>query len=134
MSSSRRPAVIDTGDAASEASAELTDAVVEVLAEVKARDVAVLDVRGKTSVADYLVVASGNSLRHLAAMKRAVLDFARRHERRELGVEGDDQSDWQLIDLADCVVHLMRPETRAFYDLERLWSVGPEERQAGTEE
>ncbi|MDN5865116.1 MAG: ribosome silencing factor [Gammaproteobacteria bacterium] len=111
----------------------MTDAVVAVLAQFKAVNVAVLDVRGKTSISDYLVVAGGNSQRHLATMKRAVLDFAKSRKLRPLGVEGSDQSEWQLIDLADCVVHLMRPEARAFYDLERLWSVGPEESEARRE-
>lgn len=127
MSSSKKTAAIETSEPTVEASRKLADAVVEALADVKALDVTVLDVSDKTTVSDYLVVASGNSPRHLATMKRTVLDFARERALRPLGVEGSDQSDWQLIDLADCVVHLMRPETRAFYDLERLWSVGPEE-------
>ncbi|MGH8274723.1 MAG: ribosome silencing factor [Gammaproteobacteria bacterium] len=128
MSSSKKQVVIETSEKGIEASRELTDAVVAALADVKAVNVAVLDVRGKTSLADYLVVASGNSARHLATMKRAVIELAREGGHRPLGVEGSEQSDWQLIDLADCVIHLMRPETRAFYDLERLWSVGPEPR------
>jgi ribosome-associated protein len=102
----------------------LTDAVVAALGEVKAVNVAVLDVRGKTTLADYLIVASGNSARHLSTMRRAVIEAAHQRRLRPLGVEGGEESDWQLIDLADCVVHLMRPEARAFYDLERLWSVG----------
>lgn len=123
--------VTETSDTALKASRELTDAVVEALAEVQAVDIVVLDVSEKTSVSDYLVVASGNSARHLATLKRAVLDLARERKLRPLGTEGSEQSDWQLIDLADCVVHLMRPETRAFYDLERLWSVGPEGEERG---
>jgi ribosome-associated protein len=127
-------AATETSDTALKASRELTDAVVATLADVQAVDVAVLDVSEKTSVSDYLVVASGNSARHLNTLKRAVLDLARERNVRPLGTEGSDYSDWQLIDLADCIVHLMRPETRAFYDLERLWSVGPEDEAVRGEE
>lgn len=127
MSSSKKPAVTETFEKSEEASRELADALVAALVEVKAVDAVVLDVRGKTSIADYLIVASGNSARHLATMKRTVLEFARQSGLRPLGVEGEERSDWQLIDFADCVVHLMRPETRMFYDIERLWSVGGEE-------
>ncbi len=127
MSSSRKPAVTETPERGIEAGRDLADAVVAALGEVKAVNVAVLDLRGKTSFADWFVIASGNSARHLATLKRAVLELAHKRHLRPLGVEGREDSDWQLIDLADCVVHLMRPEARAFYDLERLWSVGSEE-------
>jgi len=127
-------AVIETSDVTLKASRGLADAVVDALAEVKAVNVVVLDVSEKASFSDYLIVASGNSARHLATLKRAVLDLARERELRPLGTEGSEYSDWQLIDLADCVVHLMRPETRAFYDLERLWSVGPEEAEVREEQ
>lgn len=123
MSLSRRPAVIETSEEASDPGRVLADQVTAALAEVKAVNVAVLDVRGKTPLTDYLVIASGNSARHLATMKQAVLRLSGTKYRRPLGVEGDDESDWLLIDLADCVVHLMRPTARAFYDLERLWSI-----------
>lgn len=125
MSSSRRPAVIERSEGASDPGRVIADRVLAALAEVKAVNPVVLDVRGKTPLTDYLVVASGNSARHLATMKQAVLRLAA--ARRPLGVEGGEDSDWLLIDLGDCVVHLMRPTARAFYDLERLWSIGSEE-------
>ncbi len=103
---------------------ELADAVVTALDEVKAVDTTVIDVRGKTPLTDYLVITSGNSDRHLATLKDAVLKCAAQRRVRPLGIEGESGSEWILIDLGDCVVHLMRPATRAFYDLERLWSVG----------
>ncbi len=126
MSSSKRPAAIETSEETSDPGRALADQVIAALAEVKAVNAVVLDVRGKTPLTDYLVIASGNSARHLATMKQAVLRLADGRRRRALGVEGDSESDWLLIDLADCVVHLMRPTARVFYDLERLWSVGPE--------
>ena len=122
MNSSRKPAAIDGVE--EDPGREIADAVVAALDEVKAVDVRVLDVRGKTPLTDYLVVASGNSDRHLATLKDAVLKCAAGLRVRPLGVEGEAASEWILIDLADCVVHLMRPATRAFYDIERLWSVG----------
>lgn len=122
MNSSRRPAAIDGVE--EDPGREIADAVVVALEEVKAVDVRVLDVRGKTPLTDYLVVASGNSDRHLATLREAVLKCASARRVRPLGVEGEAESEWILIDLADCVVHLMRPATRAFYDIERLWSVG----------
>lgn len=122
MNSSRRAAVTDRVE--DDPGGVLAEAVVQALAEVKAVDIRVLDVRGKTPLTDYLVIASGNSERHLATLKDAVLKCASERRVRPLGVEGQAESEWILIDLADCVVHLMRPDTRAFYDIERLWSVG----------
>ena len=104
----------------------LTDAVVTALEDVKAVAIMVIDVCGKTSLTDYLVIASGNSDRHLLTLRDVVLQAAARAGVKPLGIEGERAAEWILIDLVDCVVHLMRPATRAFYDLERLWSVGPE--------
>lgn len=106
--------------------------MVETLEGVKAVDIRVLDVTGKTPLTDYLVVASGNSERHLATLRNAVLERAGTEKLRVLGVEGERSPEWVLIDLGDCVVHLMRPAARAFYDLERFWSVGPRAEPAGT--
>lgn len=126
MSTSKKPAATGKVETAADPGGALCDALVAALEEVKAVDVVVIDVRGKTPLTDYLLVASGNSDRHLATLREATIECARTHGVRPLGVEGDrGDSEWVLIDLADCVVHLMRPATRAFYDLERLWSVGP---------
>lgn len=126
MSTSKRRAATGDVETAADPGGALCDALVAALEDVKAVDIAVIDVRGKTPLTDYLLVASGNSDRHLATLREATIDCARAHGVRPLGVEGDrGDSEWVLIDLGDCVVHLMRPATRAFYDLERLWSVGP---------
>lgn len=129
MNSSRRPAV--TASPETDPGRALAEAAVAALEEVKAVDIALIDVRGKTALTDYLVIASGNSERHLATLKDAVVECASARRVRPLGVEGERSSDWILIDLADCVIHLMRPAARAFYDLERFWSVGPEPETAG---
>ena len=87
----------------------------------KAVDPVVLEVSTITELADYMVVATGTSNRHVKAIVDSVLEAAKMHGLEVLGTEGRDRNDWVLIDLADVVVHVMRAETRAFYDLERLW-------------
>jgi len=107
---------------------KLRNLVVEILEDVKAHDVKVLDVRQLTDVTDIMVIASGTSVRHVKSMAIRVRDEVREKTRvRPIGVEGEDQGDWVLIDLGDIVVHIMRPETREFYDLERLWNREVEE-------
>ena len=106
----------------------LKNQVVQILEDMKAQDVKVLDVRQLTDVTDIMVIASGTSVRHVKSMAYRVRDEVREKTRvRPIGVEGEDQGDWVLIDLGDVVVHIMRPETREFYDLERLWNREVEE-------
>ncbi len=87
----------------------------------KAEDIRVLDVRSMTSITDYMVVASGRSSRQVKALMDRVLEAARKKDVRPLGIEGEKAGDWVLIDFGDVVVHTMRPETRDFYQLEKLW-------------
>ena len=124
MSTSRKQAATGQGEGDADPGRLLCDALVAALEEVKAVEPVVIDVRGKTPLTDYLVIASGNSDRHLATLRQTVVETARKRGQKPLGIEGErGDSEWVLIDLADCVVHLMRPATRAFYDLERLWSM-----------
>ena len=101
---------------------KMQEAVVAALAEVKAQDISVLDVRKLTDVADFLVIASGTSSRHVAGMADRVVEELRKLGRRPIGVEGKDLGEWVLIDYGDVVAHIMRPQTRDFYNLEKLWS------------
>ncbi|MCK0743829.1 ribosome silencing factor [Chromohalobacter nigrandesensis] len=96
--------------------------VMDTLEELKARDVAELDVASLTSVTDTMIVASGTSSRHIGALAESVVETVKESGCRPLGVEGHQGSDWVLVDLGDLVVHVMLPETRQLYDLERLWS------------
>ncbi|MGR4067772.1 ribosome silencing factor [Halomonas sp. LR3S48] len=96
--------------------------VVEALDDLKAKDVAQLDVSRLTSVTDLMIVASGTSTRHVAALANHVVQQAKAKGVQPLGVEGQAGSDWVLVDLGDLVVHVMLPETRQLYDLERLWA------------
>jgi len=93
------------------------------LDDMKAKDMLLLDVRGKTSITDYLLIASGTSTRHVKAMSDEVVVTAKAAQLPPLGVEGEREAEWVLVDLGDMVVHLMLPKTREFYQLERLWEV-----------
>lgn len=98
--------------------------VLEAVAEIKAVDVTEIDVRGKTSVCDFMVIASGTSSRHVKSIANEVVKFAKRLDYQPLGVEGEREAEWVLVDLGDVVVHVMLPRVREFYALERLWTVG----------
>ena len=102
----------------------LLKSVHDALAELKANDVVEIDVRGKSSVCDYMVVASGTSTRHVKSVADEVVRLAKKLDVMPLGVEGEREAEWVLVDLADVVVHVMLPRVREFYALERLWTVG----------
>lgn len=101
---------------------QLKELVVETLADMKARDVTVMDVRGKTAVTDFMVVGSGTSDRHVKAIAETVAYRAKEAGEQPLGTEGLNEGEWALIDLNGVVVHVMLPKVRDFYQLERLWS------------
>jgi ribosome-associated protein len=98
--------------------------VLTALDELKAKDVHEIDVRGKTSIADILVIASGTSTRHVKSLADEVVRFAKKAGMFPLGVEGQREAEWVLVDLGDIIVHVMLPRIREFYGLERLWTVG----------
>ena len=102
----------------------LLETVHAAVEELKAKDVTRIDVRGKSSVCDYMVVASGTSTRHVKSVADEVVRFAKKLDVMPLGVEGEREAEWVLVDLADVVVHVMLPRVREFYALERLWTVG----------
>nr|WP_266157955.1 ribosome silencing factor [Dyella silvatica] len=105
----------------------LRQLVLDALDELKAKDVRELDVRGKTSIADLLVIASGTSARHVKSIADEVVKFAKKAGAMPLGVEGEVEGEWVLVDLGDIIVHVMLPRIREFYGLERLWTVGDHE-------
>ena len=102
----------------------LRQRVIAALEELKAKDVREIDVRGKTSIADFLVIASGTSTRHVKSIADEVVKYAKQAGMMPLGVEGQRDAEWVLVDLGDIVVHVMLPRIREFYGLERLWTVG----------
>ncbi len=103
----------------------IRDLIQQSLDEDKAEDTVVIDLRGKTTLADYMVVTSGRSARQVGAMAEHLLE-----KLKALGVHGADaegypQCDWVLVDAGDVIVHLFRPEVRAFYNIEKMWGVEP---------
>ena len=105
-------------------SEELSAVVIRALEDLKANDIKVLDVRGVTDVTDIMVIASGTSSRHVQALASNVSRECLAAGVRPLGMEGEQAGDWVLVDVGDVVVHVMLPETRDFYNLERLWDIG----------
>ncbi|MFN2381367.1 MAG: ribosome silencing factor [Guyparkeria sp.] len=103
---------------------EILKHVVEALEGIKAVDLVTLDVRERCNFTDYMVFASGTSDRHLKAMAQEVVKALKEKGMRPMNVEGDDtpQTEWVLVDFIDVIVHLMMPETRTLYQLEKLWS------------
>ena len=97
--------------------------VIAALDGLKARDIREIDVRGKTSIADMLIIASGTSTRHVKSLADEVVKFVKKAGMMPLGVEGQREAEWVLVDLGDIIVHVMLPRIREFYGLERLWTV-----------
>jgi ribosome-associated protein len=96
---------------------------VTALEDGKAHDIKVIDVRGRTSIADYMVLATGTSDRHCKSLADRVVDASKESGLRPLGVEGTEGGEWILVDLYDVLVHVMQPRVRDFYNLEKLWDV-----------
>lgn len=107
----------------------LVELVVFALEDVKAQDITTIDVRGKTSITDFMVIATGSSSRHVKSLADNVLEKVKEKGVRPVGSEGLDAGEWGLLDLGDVVVHVMQAATRQFYDLERLWQ-GAEQSRA----
>ena len=101
--------------------------VIDALEDMKAKDIVTLDVKPLTSVADLMVVASGTSNRHVKSIAENVREKVKLNGLQPLGIEGDDVAEWVLVDLGDIIVHIMLPDTRRFYDLEKLWSMSPDQ-------
>lgn len=103
---------------------ELAQIVVDALEDLKAQGVTLLEVSSMTSITDYMVIASGTSDRHVKALSDRVVEAAREAGVIPVGIEGETARDWILVDLGDVVVHVMLPDTRSFYNLEKLWTMG----------
>jgi len=101
---------------------DLKKLILTALNDMKAVDVVELDVMGKTSVTDILIIAGGTSSRHVKSIAANVALETKKVGNQPLGVEGEAQGEWVLVDLGDIVVHVMQPHVRQFYDLEKLWN------------
>jgi len=100
---------------------DLKSVVLEILDNMKAINVQSLDVRPLTTIADHMVFATGTSNRHVQALSQSLVVKLKGTSRPPLGVEGTKEGEWVLIDLGDIIVHIMQAETRAFYQVEKLW-------------
>lgn len=89
----------------------------------KAQDIVTIDLQGKSSIADYLIIASGSSQRQIASLAQLLKEELKKKGLKNINIEGIPQCDWVLIDAGDIIVHLFRPEIRAFYNLEKMWGV-----------
>ena len=115
---------------ATKAKPSLKTVVIDALADMKALEVKVLDVRGLTDIADFMVIASGTSDRHVRSVAQRVVEKTKEAGFRPHGVEGQQDSDWVLIDLSEMIVHVMLPRVREFYGLEKLWDMTATQRAA----
>jgi ribosome-associated protein len=120
----------DPAKLAAARTASLKKVVIDALDDMKALEIKVLDVRGLTDVADTMVIASGTSDRHVRSVAKNVVEKTKAAGFRPHGVEGQQDSDWVLIDLHEMIVHVMLPRTREFYGLEKLWDMTANKRAA----
>tara|TARA_B100000945_G_C20065373_1_gene450009 strand:- start:90 stop:440 length:351 start_codon:yes stop_codon:yes gene_type:complete len=100
----------------------LKNLIITTLDNNKALDIISIDLDGKTSIADYMIIASGTSSRHIQALSEQVLNQFKKNGIINCKIEGKDSSDWKLIDGIDLIVHIFNPEKRKFYELEKIWS------------
>jgi ribosome-associated protein len=100
------------------------------LEDMKAEDIVTIDLNGKSSIADFMVVASGRSNRHVGSVADNVVQELKKFGRKDIRVEGQPVCEWVLIDIGDVVVHVFRPEARDFYSLEKMWAPGRTGRKA----
>jgi ribosome-associated protein len=106
---------------------QILELAVEALKDVKGDKITVLNVKSHTDMMDYMVICSGTSKRHVNALGQNVINTLKQNGLQPLGSEGRSMgNDWVLVDLYDVVVHVMTEEARAFYDLEKLWDIKPE--------
>ena len=101
---------------------DLKNIIIKTLDSNKAEDIVSIDLKNKSSMADHMIIASGNSSRHIQALSEQVLEKFKNNGVLNCKIEGQDSNDWKLIDGIDLIVHIFNPEKRKFYELEKMWS------------
>ena len=101
---------------------QLKEEIENILNDNKAIEVKSINLKGKTSIADFMIIASGNSSKHIQALSEILLDELKKRGISNCRLEGRSSNDWKLIDALDIIIHIFHPEKRKFYDLERMWS------------
>ena len=100
----------------------LKEEIINTLDSNKALDIVSIDLEGKTSIADYMIIASGTSSRHIQSLSEQVFEKFKNSGIKNCKIEGKDSTDWKLVDGIDLIVHIFNPEKRKFYELEKMWS------------
>ena len=101
---------------------DLKKAVISILDLNKAQDIVTIDLKDKSSMADYMIIASGTSSRHIQSLSEQVLEKLKDNGIKDSKIEGKESAEWKLIDGIDLIVHIFQPEKRKFYELEKIWS------------
>ena len=101
---------------------DLKQIVINTLDINKARDIVSIDLKDKSSMADYMIIASGTSSRHIQSLSEQVLEKLKNNGVKDSKIEGKDSNEWKLVDGIDLIVHIFHPEKRKFYELEKIWS------------
>ena len=101
---------------------DLKNIVIKTLDQNKAYDIVSIDLKDKSSIADYMIIASGTSSRHIQSLSEQVLEKLKDNGMIESKIEGKDSNEWKLVDGIDLIVHIFHPEKRKFYELEKIWS------------
>ena len=101
---------------------ELKNKIIRILDSNKALDIVTIDLKGKSSIADLMIIASGTSSRHIQALSEQVYEEIKNSGIINCKIEGKDSNDWKLVDGIDLIVHIFNPEKRKFYELEKMWS------------
>ena len=101
---------------------QLKDKIENILNNNKAIEVKSINLKGKTSIADFMIIASGNSSRHIQALSEILINDLKKSGIKNCRLEGRSSNEWKLIDAVDIIIHIFHPEKRKFYDLERMWS------------
>ena len=101
---------------------DLKSVVVDILDLNKAQDIVTIDLKDKSSMADYMIIASGTSSRHIQSLSEQVLEKLKNNGVKNSKIEGKDSNEWKLVDGIDLIVHIFHPEKRKFYELEKIWS------------
>ena len=101
---------------------KLKNEIENILNDNKALEIKSIDLKEKTSIADFMIIASGNSSRHIQALSEIILDYLKKKGINNSRIEGKDSNEWKLIDGKDIIIHIFHPEKRKFYNLENMWS------------
>ena len=101
---------------------QLKNEIESILSDNKALAIKSIDLKDKTSIADFMIIASGNSSRHIQALSEIILDYLKKKGINNSRIEGKDSNEWKLIDGIDIIIHIFHPEKRKFYNLENMWS------------